>query len=287
MKVVLRWALVIAMILCARAACAGEVKRIVSLAPSVTEILFALGVGERVVGVSSYCDYPPEAARIDRIGTFLAPNVELILAKRPDLVIGVPSPGNRSPVESLSELGLRVVIVDPERVDQIFSAIRGVAGAVERESAGEDLVRSISERMASVESRLAEAPRRRVLMVLQHVPLIAAGKGTYQDELIERAGGVNVGALSGDRWPHLTLEFVLAEAPEVIIDTTMDNEDGSRAHAEFWNALPTLPAVRDGRIHQGRADYLLRPGPRVPESLETIARFIHPERFAASTPRSP
>src|SRR5215468_11425388 len=90
-------------------------QRIISLAPSITEILFALGVGDRVVGVSTYCDYPPEATRIDRIGTFLQPNIERILAKRPDLVIGVPSPTNREPVERLQQLGLRILIVNPER----------------------------------------------------------------------------------------------------------------------------------------------------------------------------
>src|SRR6478672_6683405 len=91
-------------------------QRIISLAPSITEILFALGVGDRVVGVSTYCDYPPEVARIDRIGTFLQPNVERILAKRPDLVIGVPSPDNRAPVERLQEFGVRVLVVNPERI---------------------------------------------------------------------------------------------------------------------------------------------------------------------------
>ena len=98
------------------AALVAPPQRIISLAPSITEILFALGVGDRVVGVSSYCDYPPEATRIERIGTFLQPNVERILTKHPDLVIGVPSPDNRAPVERLETLGRRVLIVDPERV---------------------------------------------------------------------------------------------------------------------------------------------------------------------------
>src|SRR5215470_19986888 len=106
---------------------AASPQRIISLAPSITEILFALGVGDRVVGVSTYCDYPPEATRIDRIGTFLQPNVERILAKKPDLVIGVPSPDNRAPVERVEELGLRVLIVNPERIDDILQAIRTIA----------------------------------------------------------------------------------------------------------------------------------------------------------------
>src|SRR5512141_2742111 len=98
---------------------AADVARIVSLAPSVTETVFALGLGDRLVGVSVYCDYPPEVARIDRVGTFLTPNLEAIVAKRPDLVIAVPSPGNQSPVEAMQRLGLRVLVVDPRSVAQI------------------------------------------------------------------------------------------------------------------------------------------------------------------------
>src|SRR5690606_134166 len=105
-------------------------QRIISLAPSVTETLFALGVGDRLVGVSSYCDYPDAAARIDRVGTFLQPNVERILIKRPDLVIAVPSPGNRAPVERLQALGIEVLVVNPERIADILAAIRAIAAAV-------------------------------------------------------------------------------------------------------------------------------------------------------------
>lgn len=260
--------------------------RIVSLAPSVTEILFALGVGERVVGVSTYCDYPPEAKRVDRIGTFLTPNVELILAKRPDLVIGVPSPGNRAPVENLQDLGLRVLIVDPEGVAAIATAIRDVARAVDVEAAGERLVRDIESKLAAIAARLADAPAPRVLMVVGRVPLVAAGRGTYQDELIRLAHGTNVAAPSGERWPHLSLEFAIKAAPEVIIDASMgsESEPGSAAGREFWQQLPTIPAVRDRRLYGYRVDHLLRPGPRVPETLETMARYIHPERFESPAP---
>jgi iron complex transport system substrate-binding protein len=159
-------------------------QRIVSLAPSITEIVFALGVADRLVGVSTYCDYPPEASRIERIGTFLQPNVERILAKRPNLVIGVPSPGNRAPVQRLQELGLRVLIVDPELIADILAAIRTIADAVGEPARGAALVARIERDVAAVTARLDGAPRPRVLMLVGRSPFIAAGPGTYQGELI-------------------------------------------------------------------------------------------------------
>src|SRR5262245_22963164 len=138
---------------------ASPPQRIISLAPSITEILFALGVGDRVVGVSSYCDYPPEATKIDRIGTFLQPNVERILTKRPDLVIGVPSPDNRAPVERLESLGLRILIVNPERIADIYSAIHAIANAVGVPERGDALVAKLQRDIAALTAQLDSAPR--------------------------------------------------------------------------------------------------------------------------------
>jgi iron complex transport system substrate-binding protein len=261
-------------------------QRIVSLAPSITEILFALGVGDRVVGVSTYCDYPPEATKIDRIGNFLQPNVEGILAKRPDLVIGVPSPGNRAPVEQLETLGARVLIVNPERVTEIFAAIRTIAEAVGVPQRGEQLVARIQSEIDAVTSRLGAAPRPRVLMLVGRTPFVAAGSGTYQDELVALAGGDNLAAAIGERWPNISLELIVARAPEVIIDASMGSEEASdRAGAvAFWDDFPTIPAVRAHRIYGYKAYELLRPGPRLAQTLERVARFIHPERFPPPAP---
>jgi iron complex transport system substrate-binding protein len=261
---------------------AAAPQRIVSLAPSVTETLFSLGVGERVVGVSTYCDYPPEAARIDKVGTFLQPNVERILAKRPDLVIAVPSPGNRAPVERLRDLGLEVLIVNPERIDEILDSIRRIAAAVGTPEAGARLSERIEAGVKAVEARVAGAPATRTLLLVGRSPFVAAGAGTYQDELVTRGGGTNVAARSGQAWPNLSLEFIVAAAPQVIIDASMGSEEAAdhAASLAFWRDFPTIPAVRDQRIHGYRAYELLRPGPRVAETLATVARFIHPERFA-------
>jgi len=256
----------------------AEAMRIVSLAPSITETLFALGAGGEVVGVSTYCDYPAEAKAIDKVGTFLAPSTEVIVAKRPDLVIAVPSPANRAPVQALERVGLRVLVVDPDTVGGTEQSIAAIAAAIGREAQGRALWQRIAAAVAGVRARLEGVARRRTLVVVGHTPLVGAGRGVFLDELIEMGGGSNVAADAGGQWPHLSLEFVLAQAPEVIIDTSVGMEAEPQA-AAFWAPFPTLPAVRDGRVYLYADFALLRPGPRLPEALETVARFIHPERF--------
>jgi iron complex transport system substrate-binding protein len=256
----------------------AQPQRVISLAPSITETVYALGFGDRLVGVSTYCDYPPEAMRIERVGTFLSPNAELIVAKRPDLVLAVPSPGNRNPVESLQRLGLKVVVVDPQTLAEIKEAIVTIARELGNEAAGRKLVGEMEARNQELRERLADAPRRKVLMVVGHSPLIAVGPGTFQDELIRLARGVNVAAETGRAWPHLSVEFVIAAAPEVIIDTTA-HENPEGGGSDFWSTYSAIPAVREGRVHAYREYALLRPGPRIAEALQRVARFIHPERF--------
>jgi iron complex transport system substrate-binding protein len=257
------------------------VQRIVSLAPSLTETVFALGAGDRLVGVSVYCDFPPEARSIDRVGTFLTPNVEAILAKRPDVVLAVPSPANRNPVQSLRQLGLRVVVVDPRSVAEVLDSIRQIGAAIDRAPAAQDLIGRIEHDVARVRQRLRGAPQRKVLMVVGRAPLIAAGTGTFADELIRFAQGINLGAQAGSGWPHLSLEFAIAAAPDVIIDTTVTHakESDAGASLRFWDAFTTVPAVRRGAVHAYRDYQLLRPGPRIAEALALMARFVHPERF--------
>jgi len=263
---------------------AAEVQRIISLAPAVTETVFALGMGDRLVGVSIYCDYPPPALKIDRVGTFLTPNVEAIIAKRPDVIIAMPTPGNQSSVEALRRLGLTVLLVDPQSVADIEASVLTIGRALGREDAAHALVTHIEARMAAVRARLAGAPERTVLMVVGQTPLIAVGAGTFQDELIRMARGVNVAGAGGGTWPHLSIEFAVAVAPEVIIDTSMGNEEqsGAAPAMAFWASFPTIPAVRDHRVYGYKEYRLLRPGPRIDEALEALARFVHPERFALS-----
>jgi iron complex transport system substrate-binding protein len=254
-------------------------KRIVSLAPSVTETLFALGAGEQLVGICTFCDFPREVERIDRIGSYIAPNVEAIIAKAPEVVIGVP-PNNPEAVEALRRAGLRVVIVQVDTIAQIEAAMRTIAREAGRETEGEALLAGVQRQMAAVRARLDGAPQRRVLMVVGQNPLIAVGSGIFLNELITQAHGINIAAETNQQWPRLSLEVAVAKQPDVIIDGSMGSEekDEGQLHG-VWQNFPELPAVRNGRLYGRRSYTLLRPGPRLAEGFEEIARLIHPERF--------
>jgi iron complex transport system substrate-binding protein len=251
--------------------------RIVSLAPSVTETLFALGAGPRVVAVSDYCDYPPETAALPRIGSFLVPNVEAIIALRPDVVIGTPSPGNHEAVAMLRRLGIRVEIDDPEHLSDLPRVTRMIAAAAGVPGEGERLVAAIERDLDAVRARVAGAVPRRVLMVVGQDPLIAVGHTSFLGELLAAARAVNV-APPDAVWPHLNVEFVIAADPEIVIDSSMGSEDG-RATAAFWARLPSLAAVREGHVYPFRSYRVLRPGPRLPAAFVDLARLIHPERW--------
>lgn len=254
-------------------------KRIVSLAPSVTETLFALGAGEQIVGICTFCDFPREVERIDRIGSYIAPNVEAIIAKAPEVVIGVP-PNNPEAVEALRRAGLRVVIVQVDTIEQIDAAMRTIAREAGRETEGEALLADVQRQMAAVRARLDGAPQRRVLMVVGQNPLIAVGSGIFLNELITQAHGINIAAETNQQWPRLSLEVAVAKQPDVIIDGSMGSEEKDEPQLfGVWQNFPELPAVRNNRLYGRRSYTLLRPGPRLAEGFEEIARLIHPERF--------
>jgi iron complex transport system substrate-binding protein len=251
--------------------------RIVSLAPSVTETLFALGIGDRVVAVSDYCDHPPEVKRLPRVGSFNAPSVEAVLGARPDLVIGNPSPGNHENVLTMRRLGVRVEIVDPERLADLPVVTRRIAEVAGVPEAGERLVARMAREMDAVRAKVAGAPRPRTLMLVGQEPLIAVGPDSFLGELLVEAGAVNA-APSRESWPRLGLEVVIAADPEAIIDCSMGTEAGTATLA-FWTRFPSLTAVREKRVYPFRSFEALRPGPRLAVALEELARLLHPDRF--------
>ncbi len=251
--------------------------RIVSLAPSVTETLFALGIGDRVVAVSDYCDYPPEATRLPRVGSFNAPSVEAVIAARPDLVIGLPSPGNHENVLTMRRLGIAVEVVDPERLADVPAVTRRIAAVAGVPEAGERLVAQIEREMDAVRARVAGVAKPRTLMLVGQDPLIAVGPDSFLGEMLAEAGAVNV-APAGQRWPRLNVEVAIAADPEVIVDCSMGTEAGTATTA-YWTRFPSLAAVRNGRVYPFRSFEALRPGPRLARALEELARLLHPERF--------
>jgi len=258
-------------------------RRIVSLAPSVTETLFALGFGDRLAGVTTYCDYPAEARKLPKIGDFMNPSLEAVVAKRPDLVIGVAGVTDPVKAREMERLGLKVVLVSVSNLSDILAAIRSIAALLGSEKEGGKLIAKIAAQVEDVKRRIAPAARRSVLMVVGFQPLISVGGKNFIDELITLAGGDNIARSAAQPWLNLPDEVVVAKAPQVIIEAGMGSEWGKSV--KRWGDLRSIPAVREGRVYSYSSDKILRPGPRFGEALAELARLIHPECFASPSSR--
>jgi iron complex transport system substrate-binding protein len=263
---------------------ASQPRRIVSLAPSVTETLFALGFGNRLVGVTTSCDYPDHAREIPKIGGFMSPSLELIIAKRPDLVIGVSSATDPAKARAMERLGLQVTLISLASLSDILNSIKGIARLLGSPEAGEKLASKITVEIHGVKKRIEPAPRRSVLLVVGIRPLVAVGGKNFIDELITLAGGNNIATHAAQPWLNLPEEYVVAKAPEVIIEAGMGSERDAAGSAR-WGDLKSIPAVRQGRVYSYPSDKILRPGPRVGEALAELSRLIHPECFANPSDR--
>jgi len=258
------------------AASADAPMRIVSLAPSVTETLFALGAGPDVVGVSQYCDYPPQVRDLPRVGSFLTPNLEAIIALRPTLVVGLELSSDVRQIRALNSMGYQVLLVSDDSLQQIETSIEKVGARINREDQAHRLVAQIQAQIAAGQNRLAHAKPLRALMLVGHQPIVAVGPGTYLDELMRIARADNIADAVDQQWPHLGMEFIIAMRPEVVLDGAMGTDQTS---SSFWEKYPTIPAVRDHRVYGYAEDPMLHAGPRVGQSLEIIARKIHPEAW--------
>jgi cobalamin transport system substrate-binding protein len=258
-------------------ACAAQPYRIVSLAPSITETLFALGAGPEVVGVSQYCDFPKAALKLPKVGSFLTPNVEAILALRPTLIIGLASSSNQRQIRALREMGFATLMVTDDSLKGIENSIGQIGDRIGRAGTARQLLTSMQAHIDAVRARLKGVKSRRVLMMVGHQPMVAVGRGTFLDELLKIAHGVNIADRSPQSWPRLSIEYIIAMAPEVILDGQMGSE--SAAPSSFWARYPTIPAVRNHHVYGYPQDPMLHPGPRVWQSLEIIASRIHPEAW--------
>ena len=248
-------------------------QRIVSLAPSNTEILFNLGLGPSIVGVTTACDYPAEASSIDKIGDYNI-NVEAVVAKQPDLVVAV-SDLQAQVIDKLRELGLNVVAVNPTTIPEVFDAIQTIGDATGRSAAARELVAELEARMAAVKERVAATPesaRPRVFVEIWNDPLMTAGHGTFVDDLVRAAGGINIfGSVSG--WPQVSHESVITARPNVVILTSYNRDEVmARSH---WR---TVPALVTGQVYEVLPDLLVRPGPRLIDGLELLAQLFSEAR---------
>jgi iron complex transport system substrate-binding protein len=262
----------------------GAPLRIVSLAPSLTETLYALGVGDRVVGVTRYCAHPPAVSEVPKIGGHLDPNFEAIVSLEPDLVVAIPS--SREQRMRLEGLGLRVLEVDQHDVVAVLDSIVMVADACGVGDRGRKLRSEIEVQLSVVENVVAGASRPRVVIVVGHQAgegpvrsVWAAGPDTFYDGVIRLAGGVNAMSDGLARYPELSREGLAALDPDVVLDViaglearNLDADDLRRQ----WMRLVEMRAVREGRIRILEGDHMVVPGPRLPEMVEAVARALHP-----------
>lgn len=267
----------VAVILCvtsSAAAWGAAAPRIVSLAPSTTEILFAVGAGPEVVAVSNYCDYPPQVRKLPRVGSFLEPNIEAIAGLRPTLIVGLASAANERAVRGLAAMGFSLMLTRDDSIAAIEQAIIEIGARTGHRERAAAVVAAIREQIATVQARLRGRSAPRVLMVVGHAPLIAVGGG-YLGQLLELADSINIAAGLGQAWPRLSLEYVIAQAPAVILD---GRRGDTAALDSFWLRYQA------GRFGPKVVGYplspVLHPGPRIGQSLAIIAALIHPEAFA-------
>jgi len=258
--------------------------RIVSTSPSITETLFALGLGDRVVAVSRYCRYPAEAAALPKVGTFLQPDVELIARLRPDLTIVHPGPNGLE--RRLSTLKIPFVTVERGSLASVFSSIRAIGAAAGVSDRASALVTTLEQRLQQIRTAVAGRRPQRVLLIVGRRPgtltdLVAVGRSSYMSDLATIAGGVNVLSQDGlPEYPRISMETVIRLAPDVIIDAgDMGDTPGQRKARQaitegLWKRQP-LEAARTGRVHAVISDAFVIPGPRVVEATETMASWLH------------
>ena len=244
-------------------------QRIVSLAPSVTETLFALGLGSRVVGVTTYCDYPPEAKTKESVGDTLKPSLEKIIALKPDLVIISTASQLEQSVRRLDELQIPVYISNPRDLEGLLASIERIGEIAGVPDSANEVTRQLRSRIEAVRVRIAPAPRPRVFFILGCEPLITAGGPSFISDLIARAGGKSISAEESMDYPQFSLETAVARQPEVIFLQA--------GNADLPPRLSQTPAAREGRVYRLDDALLLRPGPRIIDGLEQMAARIHPE----------
>jgi iron complex transport system substrate-binding protein len=250
-------------------------------------MLYALGAGDRVVGVTSFCHYPPEVREKPKVGSYLNPNMEAILGLRPDLVVVLEEHGALR--DQLERVGLKVMAIQHNDLAGIERSLVELGSRLGDPAAGVREAAKVREGLAEVRAKAASLPRRKTIFIIGRTPgtvqdLMVVGRGPFLNELIEAAGGANLFRDTIGFYPRIPREEIYAGAPEVILDmgdmavTDGVTEAHKRSVVDLWaRAFPKLPAVREGRVYAVAEDHFVVPGPRVVEAARDLLRMIHPE----------
>jgi iron complex transport system substrate-binding protein len=251
-------------------------RRIISLAPNVTETIYLLGANDRLIGVTSECDWPADTANKQKIGDLLNPNYELILAARPDLVIASTAGNDRAAVLKLSDLGLPVFVTAPRSTEKIMETVQSMGNIVDCAARAAELVSEMKRRLAEVQRRLAGLPPVRALFITWFDPLLAPGRDTFETDVLRQAGVQSISGSIEGFYPRYSLEQIIAEDPEVILTVEHKGKPlPDLARLAGWNSLR---AVRNGRVYVLN-EVFQHPSPRYVDAVEELARKLHPEQY--------
>ena len=256
-----------------------EPRRIVSLAPNITEIIFALGQEHRLMGATRYSDFPPEAKKLPKVGSYVHLDLEKIVALKPDLCIAIKDGNPIAVAKRLESLKIPVYAVNPRNLETIMQTVLEIGGLINAQKEADLLVKDMDIRIQKIKSLVANvAHRPRVFFQIGVSPIVSVGTHTFIHGLIVLAGGTNL-AQGPISYPRFSREQVLALSPEVIIITSMARAAVFEQVKAEWNKWPDLPAVRNQRIFLEDSNFFDRPTPRLVDGLELLVRLIHPELF--------
>ena len=256
------------------------VRRIVSLAPSLTETVYALGLQDRLVGDTDYCDYPADAAKKHKVGGAINPNMEEVAALKPDLVLVIKSLNKLETVRALEQLGIPVYSTDPHTVKDVVNSMKKLSGVLGAADAGLILDQKLENRLALVHAKMADVPAKQVLFVVWTEPLTSVGKKTFIADLLEYAGAISVVDSKQD-WPQFSLEEAVRLQPEYLVfasshSDAVKNDVEALAQKPGWSMMEAIKQRKIAVVSEA----INRPGPRIVDAVEELARQLHPEVFA-------
>jgi len=254
-------------------------KRIISLAPSITEILFALGLNEEIAAVTDFCDYPEAALNKPKIGGFINPSIEKIVSLKPDLTIAIKDGNRWETIQRLNELGFPVYVVDPRNFDGVMRTIRNIGEIVEKPDASVRIIRNMVTRKENILNLTQSLPKPRVFFQVGDAPIITVGRGTLANDLIRLAGGENISEDEPVNYPLYSIETVMLKAPEVIIISSMESKRDCMSLIKKWQDWKNIPAIKRKSIYVIDSNLVDRPTPRIIEGLEAMVKMIHTESF--------
>jgi iron complex transport system substrate-binding protein len=252
-------------------------KRVLALAPSLTEMIFSIGAEAKLVGVTHFSDYPPAARNLPRVGSYIQLDLEKIVALRPDLCFAVKDGNPKHAVDAIEALGIPVFAVDPQSIGQIMDTLLVMGDMLDAKKKARRLVADLRQRVDRVRQRVASSKDRpRVFFQIADSPLISAGKDSFIDRLITLAGGINL-AGGAEGYPPYSWENIMILQPEVVLISSMTGGENQKQLKEAWLRWPTIPAVRHNRLYVVKADLFNRPTARLIDGLEILADILHPK----------